>query len=206
MKQIFSAEGKRQLRAAWLLLGASLAAGAAIVGGSHWLLEREKLDSFGANRHLQEARARVEGVRRERDSLQESAEVFRTLLERGLMQSERRLDLVELVNALRARYALFGLDYEIAPQRPLALASGRVFPSVEVLASRVKIRIRALHEGDVIGFIDAIAQSQQGFYPVDRCVLRRVEATTEAGLQPRIEAECTLEWITLKEKRGARPG
>ncbi len=33
--------------------------------------------------------------------------------------------------------------------------------------------------------------------------MRRVEAALDA-LQPHVEAECTLEWVTLKEKRGAR--
>lgn len=206
MNQVFNAAGLRMLRASWLLLGASIAASLFIVLGSHWILEREKRDSASSGQRVQEARARLENARRERDSLQESSEVFRTLVERGLLQSERRLDLVELVNVLRARYQLFSLDYEIAPQRPLSLGGGRAFNSVEVLASRVKLKARALHEGDVLGFVEALSQSRQGFYPVDRCMMRRLEPPTEDSLQPRVEAECTLEWITLKEKNAKRPG
>jgi hypothetical protein len=206
MNQVFNAAGLRMLRSSWLLLGASIAASLFIVLGSHWILEREKRDSASSGQRVQEARARLENARRERDSLQESSEVFRTLVERGLLQSERRLDLVELVNVLRARYQLFSLDYEIAPQRPLSLGGGRAFNSVEVLASRVKLKARALHEGDVLGFVEALSQSRQGFYPVDRCMMRRLEPPTEDSLQPRVEAECTLEWITLKEKNAKRPG
>ena len=73
---------------------------------------------------------------------------------------------------------------------------------MDVLASRVKLRARALHEGDIIGFIDALTRNPQGFYPVDRCTMRRVEVTDPESIQPRVEADCTLEWITLKEKRG----
>jgi hypothetical protein len=62
-----------------------------------------------------------------------------------------------------------------------------------------------LHEGDLLDFIDALSQSRQGFYPVDRCVIRRLETKGEDAVQPRVEAECTLEWITLKEKRANRP-
>jgi hypothetical protein len=206
MRQIFSAAGLRMLRTSWLLLGASIAASLFIVLGSHWILEREKRDNASSGLRVQEARARLEGARRERDSLQESSEVFRTLVERGLLQSERRLDLVELVNLLRTRHQLFALDYEIGAQRPLLLSGGRVFTSVDVLASRVKLKARALHEGDVLGFVEALSQSQQGFYPMDRCMLRRLDVATEDSLQPRVEAECTLEWITLKEKNAKRPG
>ena len=201
MKQVFSGEGLRSLRTAWILLLVSIAAGAGIVWGTHWYYEKEKRDSAGSERRLREARARLDTVRRERDSLQQSAEVFSTLMDRGLLQNERRLDLVELVNALRARYQLAGLDYEISPQRPLVLAGGRVFQSVDVLASRVKLRARALHEGDAIGFIDALSRTPQGFFPVDRCTLRRIEVAAPDSLQPRVEADCTLEWVTLREKR-----
>jgi hypothetical protein len=199
MNQIWTPEGRRALRTSWALLVVSIAVGAGIVAGSHWYLEKEKRDSAGAARRLQEARTRVESARRERDSLHESSDVFRTLVDRGLLQTERRLDLVELVNQLRARYQLFGLDFDIAPQRPLQLSGGRVFTSVDVLASRVKLRARALHEADVLAFVDALSQTPQGFYPVDHCVMRRAEAGET--LRPHVEADCTLEWITLREKR-----
>jgi len=128
---------------------------------------------------VQEARARLDGARRERDSLHESADVFRTLVERGLLQNERRLDLVELVNQLRARHQLFALDYDIAPQRTLELPGGRVFNSLDVLASRVKLRARALHEGDILDFVSALSHTPQGFYPVERCLLRRIDAPAD---------------------------
>jgi hypothetical protein len=205
MSQVFSAQGFRNLRMSWALLVVAIAAGAGIVAGTRWYFDKETKDAANAGRRLQEARTRVEAARRERDNLQESAEVFRTMVERGLLQSERRLDLVELVNALRARHQLFALDYEIAPQRPLQLAGGAAFTSVDVLASRVKLKVRALHEGDVLGFVEALSKTPHGFYPVDRCALRRVEAMAGDSMQPRVEAECTLEWITLKEKRGNTP-
>jgi hypothetical protein len=200
MNQLWTAEGRRTLLSSWALLAVSLLAGAAIVFGSQWYLEKEKRDTAASARRVLEARARLDGARRERDSLHESADVFRTLVERGLLQNERRLDLVELVNKLRASHQLFALDYDIAPQRTLELPGGRNFPSVDVLASRVKLRARALHEGDVLAFVSALSQTPQGFYPVDRCLLRRVESPP-ASLMPHVEADCTLEWITLREKR-----
>ncbi|HUP29838.1 MAG TPA: hypothetical protein VM122_06670 [Usitatibacter sp.] len=205
MNLVFSKPGLRQLAGAWALLAASLVGGVALVAGSHWFLEREKRESANYGRRVMEAQTRLEAARRERDSLAQSAEVFRTLVDRGLLQGEKRLDLVELVNSLRSRHQLYALDYEIAPQRPLALAGGRVYASVDVLASRVKLKLRALHEGDVVAFMESLAESRQGFYPVDRCALKRLESVDANALQPRIEADCSLEWITLKEKRASRP-
>jgi hypothetical protein len=204
LSHVFTKEGFRNLSTSWVLLALSLACAAALVLASNWYLDREHRENANSGRRLLEARGRVESARRERDSLQESAEVFRTLVERGLLNGERRLDLVELVNTLRARHQLFSLDYEIAAQRPLQLPGGRVFPSIDVLASRVKVRMRALHEGDVIGFVEALAESRQGFYPLDHCLLRRVESAAADDLQAHVEAECSFEWITLKEKNANR--
>lgn len=205
MSQVFSKTGFHELRISWLVLLASILASVALVGGSQWLLERQKRESAGLAKRTAEGRARVETARRERESLEQSVDVFRTLVERGLLESERRLDLVELVNGLRTKHRLFGLDYEIGAQRILPLAGGLAFTAVDVLASRVKLKARALHEGDVLAFIEALSQSRQGFYPVDRCLIRRLETSAAEALQPRVEADCTLEWITLKEKRGERP-
>jgi hypothetical protein len=203
MNHLFSAEGMRTLRVSWALLALALLAGAGIVSGSHWYAQKEKRDSADSGRRLQEARSRLDSARRERDSLQESQDVFRTLMDRGLLQGERRLELVELVNTLRARHQI-ALDYEVAPQRTLALAGGRVFASVDVLASRVKLKARALHEGDILAFVDSLTRNPQGFYPIDRCSMKRIEVAAADSLQPRVEADCTLEWITLKEKRVAK--
>ena len=200
MSQVLSREGFRSLASSWALLGAAVVAGVAIVVGSHWYLERERRESLTAGKRMQEARSRVDAARRERENLQASAETFRTLVDRGLLAAEQRLDMVELVNELRARHQLAALDYEIGPQRALTLGGNRVYPSMDVLASRVKMKARALHEGDLVSFINELGTSRQGFYPVDRCVMRRIENTD--GLRPRVEAECALEWITLKEKRG----
>ncbi|MEO5691876.1 MAG: hypothetical protein ABIQ72_02025 [Usitatibacter sp.] len=205
MNQLFSAEGIRSLRISWALLVLSIVAAVGIAIGSHWYVDKEKRESASSQKRLQEASARVEGAKRERESLQDSADTFRTLVDRGLLQPERRLDLVEMVNTLRSRHQLFELDYEIGAQRPLQLVGGRVFPAVDVLASRVKLRMRALHEGDVLGFIDDLAQTRQGFYPLDRCVIRRIESANKDAVQAHVEAECAFEWITLKEKNANRP-
>jgi len=200
MNTLFTAQGFRALRASWILLALSVLAAIAVGVGGHWITERDKRDGGASDKRVREARARLDGARRERDNLAESAEVFRALVERGILQDERRLDLVELVAELRRRHSLLSLDYDIAPQRPLP---GSQFGSVEVLSSRVKLRARALHEGDLLQFIEELARSPRGLYPVDRCVMKRISDEAPTTLRPRVEAECSVEWITLKEKKGA---
>lgn len=200
MNVVFSREGWRELRGAWALLGVAVLAAAGLAFGGRSYLDHERRERLGSGQRLEQARARLETARRERDNLRESADIFRSLVDRGLLQGESRLDMVELINGLRTRHELFGLEYEIQPQRALQLPGGRAYPAVDVLASRVRLRMRALHEGDVLGFVEALGASRQGFFPVDRCAMRRLEPTSPDALQPRVESECTFEWITLKGK------
>lgn len=203
MSAVFTREGFARLRTSWILFALSLAAAAAIGFGSHWYIEREQREHSASGRKLQEARARLESARRERDNQIESAEVFRTLVDRGMLQAERRIDMVELVADIKARSNIASMDYEIAPQRVLPLPGGRSFASVDVLGSRVKLKLAALHEGDLFSFLDALSRTTAGFYPVDRCTFKRVSEIDPSGRRPRVEAECALEWITLKEKARA---
>ena len=206
MSGVFSRGGARQLRGAWALLALSIVCAVALGLGGKWYLEHEKRERKSSAQRLEQGRARLEVARRERDNLRESADIFRTLVDRGLLQGERRLDMVELVNGLRARHQLFALEYEIAPQRPLPLPGGRVYPAVDVLASRVKLRMRALHEGDVLGFVQELAASRQGFFPLDRCAMRRLDPASPNAIAPRVDAECSFEWITLKDKNAGKTG
>src|SRR5262249_27734045 len=129
MSQVFTRPGLVALRVQIVILVGAIAAGAGIVAGPRVYAGHERRGSADAGRRLQEARSRLDAARRERDLLAQSSEIFRALTERGLLQGEQRMDLVELVNQLRSRHQLAALDYEIAPQRPLQLAGGRYFGS-----------------------------------------------------------------------------
>ena len=196
MSVVFSKDGLRRLRAGWILLAVSVGATAAIVAASHLYLEKDKRDVGQGATKLREEKNKLEAVRRERDSLEASSEVFRGLVERGILKEERRIEMVELAAELRNRFGLLSLEYEIAPQRPLPGAS---FAAVDILASRVRVRMRAVHEGDALGFLEAL-EGARGIYPVDRCVLRRLEEAGAPGRSARVEADCQLEWITLRRK------
>ena len=204
MSTAFSREGFRSLRMAWITLLLAIAAAGMLAWGSHWYLQKEKRDDLASKRQLGEAKARLDATRRERDDLRTSSVVFEDLVSRGILREESRLDLIERLDRLKVRHRLLGLEYEIAPQRPLVLAGGRAFNAVDVLGSRVKVRAMALHEADALAFLEELAKPDRGFNPANRCNLQRIEPGAPDAITPRVEAECMLEWISLKDKRGAR--
>lgn len=204
MSPAFSKQGMRFLQAAWITLLVAVAAAGALAWGSHWYLQKEKRDDLASRRQLGEAQARLDAAKRERDDLRASSEVFQDLVDRGILQEESRLDLIERLDGLKTRHRLLGLEYEIAPQRPLQLAGGRVFNAVDVLGSRVKVKALALHEGDALSFLDELSRPTRGFNPVNRCTLQKVEPGAPDAITARVTAECIVEWISLRDKRGNR--
>jgi len=204
MNAVFSQDGFKRLRLAWAILAVSIVAAAASAWGSLLYLQKERRDGINSTRQLAEAQARVDAARREREDLKASAALFQDLVDRGILREESRLDFFERLENLKSKHRIMDLEFEIAPQRALPLPGGRAFNAVDVLGSRVKLRVQALHEGDALAFLEDLARPPKGFNPISRCTLRRVESGAASALSARVEAECVLEWISLKDKRGGR--
>jgi len=179
----------------------ALAAAALFILGSLYYLDMQKRSDALSKRALQAAQQRVANAIQEADDLRTSVDVFKQLTAQGVFNTESRLDWIELFKRLKAKHRLIALGYELAPQRQLQLPGGRVFPAIEPVASRIKLKVLAYHDGDLLGFLEEFSQLKNGFYPIDRCSIRRIpDAVSDAGAA-HIEAECLLDWVTLKDKR-----
>jgi hypothetical protein len=200
---MFSRIGLKALRAPLVTFVSFLAASVVIVAASHYYLEFERRDDKSSEGRMRTARARLDAIRKEREDMRTSAETFRELLDRGMLNEEKRLDLLEMVDRLKTEYHIVSLDYEVLPQRALQLPGGRAFHAIEVFSSRVRLKVQALHDGDLLGFIDGLVKQQRSFFNLDRCVVQRMESGA-SGLYPRVEADCAMEWITVRDKRMAK--
>jgi hypothetical protein len=207
-----SKDGFRALRFAGAVAIAAVGVALFLIGGSYWYWQAETRNEVLSARSIQEARQRVEKTRQERDDLRDSAQNYQALTARGVFIAEQRLELIETMNALKDRHQMVDIQYEVQPQRPLRILSGTAFPAVDVLGSRIKLKLNALHDGDLVAFLDEFPRLNRGLFPMDRCTIRRANeesravgdaaATREAPIAgSRLIAECTLEWITLRDKR-----
>jgi hypothetical protein len=200
---VFSRAGALALRAPLITFFVTLVASAAIVAGSHYYNEFEKRDDKSSQARLREAQMKLDAIRKEREDMRTSSETFRGLLERGMLNEEKRLDLLEMVDRLKAEHHIVSLEYEVLPQRAMQLRGGRTFSAIEVYASRVRLRVLARHDANLLGFIDGLVTQKRSFFNLERCVVQRLDpgATRAAG----VEADCALEWITVRDKRVAPP-
>jgi hypothetical protein len=212
MSVILSKDGFKALRFAGAVAIAAVGVAIFLIGGSYWYWQAETRNDVLSARSIQEARLRVERTRQERDDLRDSAQNYQTLTARGVFVAEQRLELIETMNALKDRHQMVDIQYEVQPQRPLRMSSGTAFPAVDVLGSRIKIKLNTLHDGDLVAFLDEFPRLNRGLFPMDRCTIKRANeesrvpgdasAAREVPIAgSRLVAECTLEWITLHDKR-----
>ena len=208
---------------AGLVALAGFGVAAFLISGSYLFWQAEKKADVVSQRNLQELRGRLETAKRERADLQGSEETYKGLIARGAFVPERRLDFVEAMAELKRRHNLMGLEYEIAPQRPLKFAAGGNYSGVGIMASRVRMKIHAYHDGELVAFLDEFPRISRGFFPLDKCSIKRIAAAEQrapagdqrsvaaddappvslpvlVALTPAIEADCTMEWITLIDK------
>ncbi len=237
MSILFTRDGFRALRLVVIVMLLGVGVSTALVVGSYLYWQFEKSNDQQSVRAQADALNRVANVRREQSDLRDSAQNYQSLTARGVFIPEQRLDLIEAMNVLKNRHKLLDLRYDISPQRPLKMASGGGsgggYAAVDVLASRIKLKVRAYHDGDLVAFLNDFPRIQRGFFPLDRCVIARavdaekIDSNSAQGGQnadaaarvaqlarasgsipdpatiaPNVlSADCTLEWITLQDKR-----
>jgi hypothetical protein len=216
-------EGFKHLKFAYFVLLAGIAVCAFIIGGSYLYLKIEKDSNIRSQKTLNDMKARVSNIKRERDDLRDSEDTYKAITARGIFISEQRLDLIEAMRVLQTRHNLLSLQYELGNQRALKLAGGTALSGVEARGSRIQLRATAMHDGDMMAFLDEFPRLQRGFFPIDRCVLKQTSFREKSGgsgppavkapvtdapaaappseVTNGVEAECTLEWITLFDKK-----
>jgi hypothetical protein len=207
MSVVFSRDGFRKLRLVYGVTLVGIGVAVTLVVGSYWYWQFEMRNDEQSIRAQREINSRVDNARRELNDLRESAQNYQQLTAAGMFVPESRLDLVEAMAALKQRHQLLSMRYTVKPQRPLNIVNAN-YPAVDVLASRVELTVRATHDGDLVAFLDEFPRLNRGFFPLDRCVMKRLDrragadqADTSADTRAKVEATCALEWITLRDKR-----
>jgi len=175
---------------------ALLGVAAAAAGQYHAGREHDAHRQIAAERALKNAR--LAGA----DDLAKAAERavrFRELVARGRIGPEQRLEWTERIAAVQRARGLFELRYDFSAQRSLDGASGSaVFQAV---ASTMKFRLPLLHEGDLMVFLEDLADVVPALLQVRECRLERLPLHGEAErIAPRLSAACSVDWVTLRER------
>jgi len=147
---------------------------------------------------LKEARTRLQKSGEEKDIIVKYLGGFRQLESAGVVGEEQRINWLDGLRLANQQADLFGVDYQIAMQRPYPYAADFNPGQLALNQSLMQLRFRLLHEEDLMRFLTALARQGGGIFTVDQCVMKRLDTGGVIRFQPNVSAECDLSWITLR--------
>jgi hypothetical protein len=187
---------------AFLLLAILL--GFAMTTTARKLVDKAQIEQRQLESQQREIRARLSRAPDEERELRNKIALFQQLQERGIIGQEERLNWVEQIARIKTARRLFDLQYEIAPQKPLGdslLPGGAQAGDYEFMSSTMNLQMPLLHENDLLGFLADLRQNVHAHLLVRDCSIERMPQTPERGVAAQLRAACTIDWVTLREKR-----
>lgn len=179
-----------------LAMLAMVALGVGAIWYTHNDLKQAQTVFSAAQRERNEFDGKLRQVRSEEDEIRRKAAIFDTLDERGIIGAEQRLEWIELLKEIRDRHRLVELHYELSPQRAL---DNNPPGKIGLYASAMKLQLKLLHEEDLLRLLDELQQKASALIQVKYCNISRLPRTGSDTLLATLQAECSLDWITLND-------
>jgi hypothetical protein len=147
---------------------------------------------------LREVRERLSQVDEERRTIERYTPAYRELQARGIAGPERRVDWIDALRLSNQAMGGFGVEYRLSPQKPARLRLDT--PALAVRESVMELRLRLLHEGDLIAFLRHLKAQEVGLFLPVACELKRLQGGPfNVRFEPKLAADCELVWLTLVE-------
>lgn len=183
-----------------------IAAGAAAVFASLQIRQAEEKSHKAALAQRSESQGKLSRAREEEQEIKQKIARFNDLTARGIIGDERRIDWVEQIRQIKQARKLFDIQYEIAPQQPAdaVIAPGRS-AGFDFLSSPMQLQMKLLHEDDLLVFLADLRSVAKAYIRVRKCDVSRLpKASGDRGsIPPQLNADCSIEWITIHERKGA---
>lgn len=135
-------------------------------------------------------------VRIEEEEIKNRAALFVHLQEKGILGDEKRLDWVEMLREIQRRLRLPDMNYEFAPQKRLEGDGGGEYA---FFSSSMKLRLRLMHEEDLLNFLDRVQHEAKAVVLTRSCNIARQPGSELKTPLGQLNADCELDWITVRK-------
>lgn len=195
----------KALRYPLLALVAALLASAALVFFTRQELNQEKSRHTRQEGVLREAREQLHKSGDEKERILRYRASFIALRQRGFVGEEQRINWVDALRAASLNLKMFGVNYQIEAQQPYQSPAVTDAGQYHVHQSLMKVTMGLLHEEDLMRFVNALSAQQAGIFTLRECSLQRQSAgkVEHAKVQPNLQADCSLAWLSVSEAKGA---
>jgi len=199
----FTSDDLKRLQWTLAFLVAMLALASAAAWTANAYLKAAEKSAREANAARRDVQSKLLRAREEEKELRAMIGGFQAMREKGFVGPERRLDWIETLNRIKVSRKIFGMEYDLAPQRPIdaaVLPGGSAAGGFDLMASQMRLRLQLLHEGELVAFLAELRESVPALIQIRSCGIERIPAGTgDRARNAQLRANCTLEWITLKE-------
>lgn len=169
--------------------------GGAAVYSSRNLYSAAQKDNKQALDKRNQIQAKLANARNEEQELREKFARFQSIEARGYIGIERRLDWVEQIRKIKTSRKLLDVQYELSPQQVLDGSTGSGY---DFMSSNMKLQMPLLHEEDLLNFFADLRESIRAYTSLQSCSVVRQQ---KAGSSAQLLADCSIDWITLREKK-----
>ncbi len=200
----FTSREFARLRSALLIFVVLVAAGVGAVFAVRHIAAEEKLVNQQVLAQRNDIQSRLSRANVEEAEIRQKIGRYQKMVARGYLGLERRLEWVERIAQIKAARRLIDIQYELSPQKPVepaVMPAGSAAGGYEFMASTMRLQMQLLHEDDLLGFFADLDGSVQAFLHVRHCDVERIARSgAERGVAAQLKADCSIDWITLREK------
>ncbi|MEX2130474.1 MAG: hypothetical protein WD772_03230 [Pseudohongiellaceae bacterium] len=190
----------------FILMGLVLMTAIGLYAGALYYRNDMRRDEFIFRTNFDNINNELQQIEEERAVILQYIDAFNIMAQRGVLEEENRVGLLEDIRLLRNRHRLFPIEVQIREQERILLQYPLEVENVDELislrASRVQLRIPLLHEADLSRFLSDFIQTGR-LLVVERCLLEQAYTKdedfyemTEHGI-----ATCDIYWYTLRREQ-----
>lgn len=148
---------------------------------------------------LNQASQRYRTSGQEKETIIKYLPIYQQLITQGFIGEERRIEWVDSLRNIHHDKKLFSINYSIGAQTEYKPSFTINTGSLKLYRSIMKLDLAMLHEGDIINLIDALGVQQPAPFITRECEIKRLGSVDPNVLLPHFQANCELDWITMRE-------
>ncbi|NOT14997.1 MAG: hypothetical protein HOP21_05345 [Methylotenera sp.] len=192
----------QKLKMPLVLLGITIVVAIALLAAAQHYNAKQAQSLQTQQNLLNAARQRFQSSGAEKAMLVEFLPKYQTLISKGLVGEERRIEWVENLRAQHKQHKLFGIQYSIGAQEKYAPTFASNLGGVTLNRSIMKLELDMLHEGDILQLTESLSAHNAATFILRDCEITRINTSTASltnQLIGNLHAQCELDWLTLRE-------
>ena len=150
---------------------------------------------------LSAARQRYQSSGMEKETIKEYLPQYQSLINKGFVGEERRIEWVEALREQHKSNKLFGIKYSISQQQEYKPSFAPSVGGFTLHRSIMKLDLDMLHEGDILKLTESLSAENTAPFMLRDCEITRLNAggTLSNQLIANLHAQCELDWLTMRE-------